>query len=120
MSNRGGATDHPSTPGIAIITSAQTKSQLKTNSWRDNISGNQPYTARKPQLRRSLNPYLLRQNQTQAMRPGIGRRPKEGEMSWDDLIDQSPSYRAVEGGISSLAEKAAHAVTRMPHPLDPG
>ena len=32
MSNRGVATDHPSTPEIAIITSAQTKSQLKTNS----------------------------------------------------------------------------------------
>ena len=41
-------------------------------------------------------------------------------MSWDDLINQSPSYRAVEGEIASLAEKAAHAVTRMPHPSDPG
>ena len=40
-------------------------------------------------------------------------------MSWDDLISQSPSYEAVEGEISSLATRAAHAVTRMPHPSDP-
>ena len=41
-------------------------------------------------------------------------------MSWDDLIDQAPSFRTVEGEILSLAERAAHAVTRMPHPTDPG
>ena len=40
-------------------------------------------------------------------------------MSWADLISRTPSYEEVEGEISSLATRAAHTVTRMPHPMDP-